>query len=203
MSRVAALILAAGEASRFRAAAGEGGPASKLVASLEGKPLVRHVADAALASRARPVVVVTGHARNEVEEALAGTEVTFVHNADYAKGMSTSLKAGIAALPGDCECVLVLLADMPRVASALLDAMAERFAAESDLDALVPVYRGLRGNPVLLARSLFEDVATLTGDKGARGLIERPGVRSIDFEVADEAVAADVDTPEALAALRR
>ena len=62
MSRIAAIILAAGQASRFRAAAGESGPATKLVAQLEGKPLVRHVAEAALASRAAPVIVVTGHA---------------------------------------------------------------------------------------------------------------------------------------------
>ena len=70
MSRIAAVILAAGQASRFRAAAGEAGPATKLVALLAGEPLVRHVAQAALASRARPVVVVTGHAEGAVRAAL-------------------------------------------------------------------------------------------------------------------------------------
>ncbi|MBV8472012.1 MAG: NTP transferase domain-containing protein, partial [Hyphomicrobiales bacterium] len=97
MAEIGAIVLAAGRATRFRA--GGGAESSKLVASLGGEPLVRHAARAALASRARPVVAVTGHAREDIKAALAGLDVVFAHNPDYASGLASSLKAGIAALP--------------------------------------------------------------------------------------------------------
>ena len=112
MPDIAAIILAAGRSLRFRAEGGR--EISKLVASLDGKPLVRHVAEAALASRARPVVVVTGHAQEVVEAALAGLPVVFANNAGFAAGLASSLKVGVAALPSGVAGALVLLGDMPR-----------------------------------------------------------------------------------------
>src|SRR5260370_34574939 len=98
MPDIAAILLAAGTSSRFREA---GGGATKLVAPLAGKPLVRHAAEAALASRARPLIVVTGHERNAVEAALGGISARFAHNPVYAEGLASSLKAGIAARSPD------------------------------------------------------------------------------------------------------
>ena len=199
MSDVAAIILAAGAASRFRAAAGEAGPATKLVALLDGKPLVRRVAEAALASRAGPVIVVTGHARVEVEAALAGLPLTFAHNADFAAGLASSLRVGVAALPASCQGALVLLGDMPRVSSALINTLILARVANPGAKAIVPVYKGVRGNPALIARDLFGSVTTLAGDVGARALLATAGQDVVEVAVEDAAVTFDVDTPDALA----
>src|SRR5262245_23970931 len=112
--KIAGLVLAAGRSTRM------GGP-NKLLEEINGKPLVRIAAEHALASRAKPVIVVTGHQKERVEQALAGLPVKFVHNPDFADGLSTSLKAGIAAVPADSDGALVALGDMPQVSAALID----------------------------------------------------------------------------------
>ncbi|HEX4766386.1 MAG TPA: nucleotidyltransferase family protein [Lichenihabitans sp.] len=197
--RIAALVLAAGTASRYRAA--DPAIATKLIAELDGVPLVRHVAMAALASRARPVQVVTGHAAEAVAVALDGLDVRLVPNPDFARGLATSLKAGVAALPGTTRGVLVLLADMPCVGPALLDRLIAAFGRDPETDAVVPVHGGRRGNPVLLGRSLFEAVGHLEGDEGARRLLADARVREI--EIADPSVVIDVDEPAALRTMGR
>ena len=195
MSEVAAVILAAGRSTRF--AGDQPGP-TKLTAELHGKPLIRHVADAALASRTRPVIVVTGHARDPVEHALAGLPLTFAHNKDYATGLASSLRAGIAAVPPNAPGAVVLLGDMPLVTADLIDQLLRPFEAGVGTDAIVPATNGQRGNPVLLARSLFADVAGLSGDEGARRLLQSPGLRVMEIAVAGDAASADIDTPETL-----
>jgi len=203
---IAAVVLAAGRSSRYRAAGGA--EPSKLVAMLDGKPLVRHVVEAALASRARPIVVVTGHAREVVETALETLSVAFVHNADFASGLASSLKAGIAALPGGAAGALILLGDMPGVGPALLDRLIGAFTDNPRALAATPVHAGRRGNPVLLASPLFPAIARLEGDEGARRLIEEAAgneagpARVIELAEDSDAVTLDVDTPEALAAAR-
>ena len=118
MVKIAALALAAGRSSRFAAAGGQG--ATKLAAPIAGKPLARYAAEAALASSARPVIVVTGHAQEAVATALQGLPLEFVHNPDFASGLASSLRTGLAALPPDVAGAIVLLADMPAVTPALL-----------------------------------------------------------------------------------
>ena len=103
MSTIAALILAAGRASRF------GGPESKVLAPFGGVAMVRRVAQAAL-DAALPAYVVTGYQSEKVHAALAGLPLNFVENPQYMQGMSTSLKAGINALHEDVDAVMVLLA---------------------------------------------------------------------------------------------
>lgn len=198
----AALILAAGRSTRF-----SGSGPTKLVAEFCGKPLVRHVAEAALSSSARPVVVVTGHARAEVEAALAGLDVQYAHNADYGSGLSGSLKRGLAALPPEAAGAVILLADMPLVSAALIDRLALAFLQAATRTppplAAVPFSKGARGNPVLLGRALFPAVAALEGDRGARALIEAAGARVLRVEAAEEGALIDIDTAESLAALER
>jgi len=196
MAEIAALVLAAGRASRYRAAGGA--EPTKLVAPYRGEPLVRWAVRAALASRARPVVVVTGHARAEVEAALAGLDVGFVHNADYAEGLSTSLRAGVAALP-EAGGAVVLLGDMPEASAGVVDALIASFEATPGALAAVALYGGRRGNPVLLASGLFAEVARLSGDEGARGLLAGLATdRIAAVAVAEAGVTRDVDTPDDL-----
>ena len=195
MVEIAALVLAAGQASRYRAAGGS--EATKLVADWRGEPLVRWAVMAALASRARPVVVVTGHARREVEAALAGLDVRFADNPDFAQGLATSLKAGVAALPADIAGAVVLLADMPEIERSVVDALIAGFLAAPEAQAAAPLFGGRRGNPVLLGRGLFAEIARLQGDEGARALLQAlPAGRVVSVEVMAAGVTKDIDRPE-------
>jgi molybdenum cofactor cytidylyltransferase len=197
MSKVAAVVLAAGRSSRFHAAGGA--EETKLVARLDGKPVVRHVVEAALASRARPVVVVVGHARGAVEAALARLSVMIVFNPDYATGLASSLRAGLTAAPTDVGGALMLLGDMPRVEAALIDALIDAFETRPNAQAVAPAHGGRRGNPVLLSRTLFERAGALEGDEGARRLLATlPEGDIVEIAAAGSGVAFDVDTPSDL-----
>jgi molybdenum cofactor cytidylyltransferase len=193
VNKIAAIILAAGRSTRF----GQDRVATKAVAEFDGAPLVCRVAKAALASRASPVLVVTGHAGNLIAVALKDYDVRVVYAPDYAVGLSRSLRAGVAAVPDDARGAIVLLADMPLIAPALIDALIATFDAVPNAKAVVPTYAGRRGNPVLLGRALFTKIARLEGDRGAgqilaemEGVVECPGT--------DESIFADVDTPDDL-----
>lgn len=194
MTRIAAVLLAAGLGSRYRAA--DPSLPTKLVAPAGGMPMVRRVALAASGSRADPIVVVTGHAAPAVRAALDGLTLAFAHNGDHASGMASSLRTGLLALPADVDGALVLLGDMPAVTPPLLDRLIAAFAADPSVDALVPTRDGRRGNPALLSRALFQAAATLTGDEGARRLLARGRVAEV--EVGDPAVLLDVDEPAGL-----
>jgi molybdenum cofactor cytidylyltransferase len=195
MSEVAALILAAGRSTRF---VGDQLDITKLTAEFRGKPLVRHVADATLASKARPVIVVTGHARGLVHEALAGLPLTFVDNKDYATGIASSLRTGIAQVRPGASGAIVLLGDMPLVAAATIDQIVEAYAKADSADAVVPMADGRRGNPVLIGRSLFPLVASLSGDEGARRLLQEPGICVEEIALPGESISVDIDTRDAL-----
>ncbi|HLH93403.1 MAG TPA: molybdopterin-binding/glycosyltransferase family 2 protein [Xanthobacteraceae bacterium] len=193
--RVAAIVLAAGRSTRM------GGP-NKLTAEIGGKPLVRIAVEQALASRARPVVVVTGHQREQVEAALKGLSVKLVHNPDYADGLSTSLKAGIAALPADADGAIVCLGDMPQVDAALIDRLIAAFDPEKGALVAVPTIAGKRGNPVVWSRRFFADLAKLDGDIGARHLIGTYPEAVVEVPVTGNGALVDVDTPDALRAVK-
>ncbi|OJY03144.1 MAG: hypothetical protein BGP04_15315 [Rhizobiales bacterium 62-17] len=202
MAHVAAIILAAGLGSRYRAQ--DAKIVTKVLADLDGRPLVRHVIDEALCSRCAPVVVVTGYAHEAVEAALADADVSLVHNPDYETGLASSLRRGVGRLPVNSQGAIVLLADMPKVSSTIINRLIEVFIDHPDADAVVPVYNGARGNPVLLARSLFPQIMQLKGDQGAKPILEAAAKneRIIYVPMDNEAVATDVDTPDALDALR-
>ncbi len=192
---IAAIVLAAGRSSRM------GGP-NKLLAEIAGRPLVRIVAEAVLASRARPVLVVTGHQRERVEAALAGLAVQFVHNPHFADGLGTSLKAGIAALPPDVDGVIVCLGDMPQVDAGLIDRLIGAFDPAMGTLVVVPTIDGKRGNPVVWSRRFFPDLMAVEGDVGARHLIGRYAEVVAELPLAGKAAFTDVDTPEALDAVK-
>jgi molybdenum cofactor cytidylyltransferase len=198
---IAGVILAAGAASRFRAQ--DPAAATKVVALLDGAPLVRHVAQAAREAGLAPILVVTGHAAQEVRAALAGLEgLSFVHNAEHASGLASSLRTGLHALPAECPGALILLGDMPRVGAPVLRALVAAFRASPGASAAAPVRKGERGNPALIGSALFGEAASLSGDAGARKLLAAcEGV--VEVAVEDEGVSIDVDTPDALQALAR
>ena len=189
--RVAAVVLGAGRSTRM------GGP-NKLLAEIGGRPLVRIAAEEALASRASPVIVVTGHQRDKVEAALSGLDVRRVHNPNFAAGLSTSVKAGLAGLPEDVDGAIVCLGDMPQVTAPLIDKLVAAFDPERGALVVVPVIDGQRGNPVVWARRFFRELMALDGDVGARHLIGRYPEAVVEVALTDTAALVDVDTPDAL-----
>jgi len=192
--RVAGVVLAAGRASRMGS--------NKLVAELDGEPMVRRTVRAVLGSHARPVVVVTGHEAEAVRGALAGLDVQFVHNPDFADGMSTSLRAGVTAA-GAVDAALICLGDMPRLEARHFDAVIDAFRSGDPDEIIVPTCDRKRGNPVLWPRRYFAEIAELGGDVGARALIDRHADHVRLLALDDAAILVDVDTPAALAELRR
>ncbi|PWC76519.1 molybdopterin-binding/glycosyltransferase family 2 protein [Azospirillum sp. TSH64] len=190
--RVTALVLAAGRSSRM-------GQTNKLLAEVNGAPLVARAVDAALASQAATVIVVTGHQGERVARALADRPVTFVHNPAFAEGLSSSLRAGLAAVPGDSDAVVVCLGDMPRVASAVIDRLIAAYSPLEGRAICIPTTHGKQGNPVLWDRAFFTEMAGLSGDAGAKRLIGQHADRLCEVPVDDAGILYDVDTPDLLA----
>jgi len=193
--RIAALVLAAGQSRRM-------GQPNKLLQELGGKPLVRHAVEAALAGPPQDVVVVTGHQEADVQAALEGLDVRFVHNADFEEGLSTSLRAGILALDDTLDAVMVCLGDMPGITPALLSRMVTAYAPEEGRMIVVPTHLGKRGNPVLFSMRFRDGLLEARGDTGARHLLGTNEHVICEIE-ADENVALDVDTSAALEDAKR
>jgi len=194
--RLEALVLAAGAGSRF------GG--GKLLASWHGGVLLDGALAAAFASPVRQVHVVWG-ADPAVADAAAdfatraddSHRLRLIHAERHAEGLSASLAAGVAALPKDGDGVFVFLGDMPRVPIQLAAALAE--ALDSGAAAAAPTFDGHRGHPVLFGRSLWPDLLTLTGDKGAGDLLRTLGARLTLVEAPHDGVLFDIDRREDLA----
>lgn len=161
VERIAGVILAAGGSRRY------GG--RKLLAPLEGKPLLQHVLDAANASALGEVVLVVGDSADEVLAGVRAGRARVVVNEAHAGGQSTSLRAGLRAA-GGADAVVVLLGDQPRVTPALIDALVERQRA-TGAAAVVSSAKGRRSPPTLLRRELWPALESLTGDVGAREIL--------------------------------
>lgn len=194
--RVHALILAAGQSRRM-------GRRNKLLAEVGGVPLVRRVAEAVLQASVCGVTVVTGHEADAVRDILAPLDVAFVHNPDYAEGLSTSLRSGVAALPRDADAAIVCLGDMPAIETGLIDALIAAYDPGHGKTICVPVKDGKRGNPVLWGRDHFRALMGVSGDVGARHLIGENAEAVAEVDAQDEAIFLDLDTPDALDAYRR
>jgi molybdenum cofactor cytidylyltransferase len=190
--QVAAIVLAAGRSTRM-------GAINKMIAEIGGKPLVRIAVEQALASKASPVIVVTGHERDKVEVALKGLNVRLANNPDFAEGLGTSLRTGIAAVPAEADGAVILLGDMPQIDAPLIDKLIAAFDPEKGALVVVPTIEGRRGNPVIWARRFFPELMAVTGDVGARHIIGNVAESVAEVAVTDPAVTVDIDTPDALA----
>jgi molybdenum cofactor cytidylyltransferase len=192
--RIAALLLAAGQSRRMGS--------NKLLAEIDGRPMVARTAQRLLASRARPIVAVLGNQADQVDAALGKLPVERVRNPAFAEGLSTSLKCGLAVLPEDIDGVIVCLGDMPLVAGRDLDRLIAAFNPLEGRAIVVPTRRGKRGNPVLWAKRFIPEMAELAGDVGAKHLIGEHAELVCEVEMDSDSVLVDIDTPDALAALR-
>jgi CTP:molybdopterin cytidylyltransferase MocA len=187
------VVLAAGEGARF---GGEG----KLLAPLGGRPVVAWAVAAAEASSAPDIVLVLGARAPAVRAAAGATRARIVECAEWADGMSASLRCGVRAA-GAAEWLVVVLADGPGVTASMIDTvLAAAAGAPPEVWAVRPVRGGRPAHPVALRRPLLDRVGELRGDAGARELLREAVV--LELDASDWPAAGDVDTPEALDALR-
>ncbi len=185
-SRVAAVVLAAGASSRF-------GRLKQLLPWQEGT-LLGHVVDTALESLVDPVIVVLGNRAEECRDALDRRPVKIVTNEDWAEGQSTSVKAGVAALPDNVRSAVFPLADQPMVTAHIINALIARY--RFTLAPVVwPEHAGERGNPVLFDRALFPDLMRLSQDAGGRSVLKAHVADGERVPVDDAGILFDIDTP--------
>jgi molybdenum cofactor cytidylyltransferase len=188
--RIAAIILAAGKSARMGS--------NKMLADYRGSPMVRATVANVLASSVDEVVVVTGHEKENVVAALTNLNVRFVHNPDFAQGLATSLGAGIKAIAGQADAAVICLADMPLVDASIIDRLIAAYNPTENRNIIAPTYRGKMGNPVLWGAEHFPHLTSLSGDKGARHLIEEFKSEAVEVEADTDAVLRDADTAEML-----
>ncbi|MES9935988.1 MAG: molybdopterin-binding/glycosyltransferase family 2 protein [Sedimenticola sp.] len=184
--KVAAIILAGGSSRRA-------GPINKLLAPYHGKPLVRHVIEAASAAPLTARIAVTGHEAAVVREALTEEGFQIIHNPRHREGMSTSIKTGIQALPVDTDGAIIMLGDMPDITVDAISRLIAAFEESGGRSICVPTFAGRRGNPVLWPRAFFSEILDLEGDTGARDLIRIHTKHVIEVPVHDDGILRDVD----------
>ena len=192
---IPAVLLAAGQSRRM-------GAINKLLAKIDGISMIRRVVETILTSKAGPLIVVTGHEADHIRTELEGCEVTFIHNPDYAEGLSSSLRAGIYGLPDAADGVLVCLADMPQVTASHVNKLIAAFDPIEGRAICVPTSNGKRGNPVIWDARFFSEMTAVSGDVGARHLIGEYDDLVCEVEIGDGGVLVDIDTPQALHSVR-
>lgn len=189
--RTAGIILAAGRSTRMASGL-------KLLKTVGGAPLVRLAAMALIEGGVAPVIAVTGPGGGPVGEALSGLGITIAANPDPASPMSSSLIAGLKALPPDCASVAVMPGDMPAVRPETVALLLRRFAA-SEKGIAVPLHQGVRGHPVIFSLAAYrEELMALTGDRGGREILKTRPDDLLEIETGDPGVLLDIDTDEDL-----
>lgn len=184
---IAGIILAAGRSSRL------GRP--KQLLPLAGRPLLAHTLAHAVASGLDEVILVLGHDAATIAAAVGEHGQRTVINPDYAAGQSTSVRAGLAALAPETEAVLFLLGDQPAITPEIIDTIIAAYRA-TPAPILVPLYGSERGNPVLFDRTLLPELATVSGDEGARAIVRAHAADVRLIPVRGNHVPHDVDTEE-------
>ncbi len=192
-SSVCGVLLAAGTSSRF-------GDENKLLVEIDGVPLVRRVAQCMARSRLGTLIAVTGFQGNRVADALAGLDLQIMRNPEYQTGMASSIARGVAGMDEQVSGAMIVLADMPRVSAPLIDRLVDAFEQARGEKITFPVDAdGRQGNPVVWPRAFFGELRALTGDTGAKALINAHQDVTLGVPVEGEAAFRDIDAPADLA----
>jgi molybdenum cofactor cytidylyltransferase len=186
-SGVSAIVLAAGMSRRM------GTP--KQLLRIDGKTVLEHTLKNVRASNVNEIVLVLGHAAETVEKEISTERLKIVRNPDYQQGMGTSLRTGLAAVDAEASAALIVLADQPFVRPETLNKLIACHQ-ESKPQIIIPLYKGFRGNPVLLDRSVFPELKELSGDVGCRAIFGSHTENIHKLAVDDMGILLDIDSPE-------
>ena len=192
---VSAVVLAAGTSSRM-------GAENKLLLPWGDKSVLEVVVNTLVGAALHEVVVVVGHEAETVAAVLESYPVRVATNDDFAAGMSASLRTGIEAADAAAAGYLVALGDMPAITAGIVDLLCRRFNEAGESAILLPVNEGRRGHPVIFASDYREELLALSGDRGARSVVERHPGCVVEVPVSASGILADVGTPEEYRNLR-
>ena len=195
MSTIVAVVLAAGRSERL---AGR----NKLLADLAGQPVIVRTLSNVLASNVADIVLVTGHQSRTVRDLTRKMPLTVCYNPQFAEGMASSLRAGVATLADGVSGVLVVLGDMPLVSAPTIDRIIASFEADASRSIVVPTFEGQPGHPVLFGQQHFAAIQRLSGDVGGRAIIRQEAAGVAECPVEDDGILLDADDEDALQALR-
>jgi len=187
---IVAIVPAAGMSTRMGR--------NKLLLTFNGQSLIARAVDTLLASQVDQLVVVLGHEAEKVKAQLQGKPIIFVQNPDYREGMSTSIRAGLRAVPAEAQAIMIYLPDQPLLEAADVDLLIRAFAEAkaSHKSFVVPFFRGQRGNPVVLDALFRGTILDVVGDVGCRRVIKRNPDRVLKVEMKTNHVVSDLDTLE-------
>ncbi len=185
--RIAGIILAAGSSSRM-------GRVKQLL-EFEGRPILEIVVHKALAAGLEPLIIVLGHQADAIRRAVNFKQARIIYNPRYQQGQSTSLQAGLDAVPGDCPAVMFLLGDQPLLEGSVMARLTAAYRRHRP-PLVIPEFNGQRGNPVIVDRELFPRLHALTGDSGARKLFAEYRSRTVKVAVDSDSIHFDLDVPE-------
>jgi molybdenum cofactor cytidylyltransferase len=184
--RVTGVVLAAGLSSRMGT--------NKMLLELGGRTLVQRAVATAIAAGLDPVLVVVGHERERVQEELMGLRCTPVFNREYARGIHSSLKAGIAAVPPESDAAAVLLGDMPLVRAEMVRALVDAFR-RGNAPLAISLYGEVVAPPIVYARSLFPELCAIDGDGCGKRVVKQHRAEALELRWPEETLT-DLDSPE-------
>ncbi|KJS13757.1 MAG: hypothetical protein VR67_03105 [Peptococcaceae bacterium BRH_c8a] len=190
MLKIEALVLAAGFSSRM--------PGNKLLLDLNGQKLIHHTLKAVMASKVSGVTVVLGHQKEKLRYELANDKLNLIDNDKYHLGMSTSVKAGIIYLLANkqnMDAVMIMPGDIPLIKTETINQLLQVYNTTAS-SIVVPVHQERRGHPVMFDKSLFQDLLLITGDTGAKGVLQKHAQRVNRVFVNDPGIYSDIDTWE-------
>jgi len=180
-----AILLAAGQSKRMN---GE----NKLTKKIRGIPLIKHSVKNILSSSIDELIVVLGHQKEIIEKLIDKNEkIKFVFNNNFESGMSSSIKTGLNHLSKKTEAFFICLGDMPMVN---LDIYNQLIKSRNQKDILVPTYKSLQGNPVLFNKSMKEKIMGITGDVGAKKILELNKDKILNLEINDQSITKSFNT---------
>ena len=194
--KIIGLLLAAGSSKRM-------GNKNKLLSEINGTKMIVHVAEQIKKSKINQIIVVTGYEAAQIQSSLKHLITNFVHNPKHNSGLSTSVKIGLTSIPDDIDGVIIFLGDMPLIKSNHIDSIIEAFNPTEGRSICVPVCGRKRGNPVLWGKQYISEILSITGDVGAKHLLDEYSHQISEVNVDDDGVLFDVDTPEGLNILQR
>ena len=180
------IILAAGQSKRMK-------EKNKLLINIDNKKMIESIVNSAIKSNASNNIIVLGHQNKKIEKYIS-KDITIIINEEYKKGLSTSLKKGVSALPEECDAAIIILGDMPKITSDLINSLIKNFDPKNNKYIAAPTYNGKRGNPILVGRKYFPDILNLKGDKGAKNILDKNSKYINNVPQKDSFSLIDIDT---------
>ena len=184
---ISAILLAAGQSKRM---VGE----NKLTKEIKGIPLIKLSVKNILASSVDELIIVLGYQKEIIEKLIDKNEkIKFVFNKDFESGMASSIKTGLNHLSKKTESFFICLGDMPMVNSYIYNQLIK---SKNSKEIIVPTYMGQQGNPVLFDKSMKEKIINISGDAGAKKILELNKDKILNLEINDQSITKGFDTQD-------